>query len=85
MVPLFHVNAWGLPYTAPLTGGSLIFPGGALDGTSLYNLMDREKVTSAWGVPTVWLGLQSEIALRGKNPWVFLCNCWGVSRTSLHD
>ena len=68
VVPLFHVNAWGLPYTAPLTGCSLVFPGAALDGKSLYDLMDREKVTSAWGVPTVWLGLQGEIAGRGKNP-----------------
>ena len=68
VVPLFHVNAWGLPYTAPLTGCSLIFPGSALDGKSLFDLMDREKVTSAWGVPTVWLGLQGEIAARGKNP-----------------
>ena len=68
VVPLFHVNAWGLPYTAPLTGCSLIFPGGALDGKSLFDLMDRENVTSAWGVPTVWLGLQREIAARGKNP-----------------
>ncbi len=68
VVPLFHVNAWGLPYTAPLTGASLIFPGPALDGASLYDLMDREAVTSAWGVPTVWQGLQGEITNRGKNP-----------------
>ena len=68
VVPLFHVNAWGLPYAAPLTGASLIFPGGALDGASLFDLMDREKVTSAWGVPTVWLGLQAEISSRGRNP-----------------
>ena len=71
VVPLFHVNAWGLPYTAPLTGGSLIFPGPALDGKSLFNLMEREKVTSAWGVPTVWLGLQNEIASRGHKPKSF--------------
>ena len=68
VVPLFHVNAWGLPYSAPLTGSSLIFPGAALDGASLFELMAREKVTSAWGVPTVWLGLQGEIAKRGQNP-----------------
>jgi fatty-acyl-CoA synthase len=47
-VPLFHVNAWGLPYTAPMVGASLIFPGAQLDGASLYQLMDREGVTSAW-------------------------------------
>ncbi len=71
VVPLFHVNAWGLPYTAPLTGGSLIFPGAALDGKSLFNLMENEKVTSAWGVPTVWLGLQAEIVNRGRKPSSF--------------
>jgi fatty-acyl-CoA synthase len=68
VVPLFHVNAWGLPYAAPLTGASLIFPGAALDGASLFKLMDDEKVYSAWGVPTVWLGLQGEIANQGRMP-----------------
>ncbi|MEP3047067.1 MAG: long-chain fatty acid--CoA ligase [Roseibium sp.] len=68
VVPLFHVNAWGLPYGAPLSGASLIFPGGALDGKSVFDLMDREKVFSAWGVPTVWLGLINEINQRGRLP-----------------
>lgn len=68
VVPLFHVNAWGLPYTAPMVGASLIFPGGALDGASLFKLMDEEKVSSAWGVPTVWQGLAGEIANQGRNP-----------------
>lgn len=68
VVPLFHVNAWGLPYAAPLTGASLVMPGGKLDGPSLFSLMDNEQVTSAWGVPTVWLGLQGEIAAQGRNP-----------------
>ncbi|WP_226578585.1 long-chain-fatty-acid--CoA ligase [Acuticoccus sediminis] len=68
VVPLFHVNAWGTPYTAPLTGASLIFPGGKLDGPSIYELMDSEKVWSAWGVPTVWLGLLNEIDKRGRIP-----------------
>jgi fatty-acyl-CoA synthase len=68
VVPLFHVNAWGLPYACPLAGASLIFPGPALDGKSIFDLMDSEKVSSAWGVPTVWLGLQGEIAARGRNP-----------------
>ncbi|WP_306147953.1 MULTISPECIES: long-chain fatty acid--CoA ligase [unclassified Roseibium] len=68
VVPLFHVNAWGLPYSAPLSGASMIFPGGALDGKSLYDLMEREKVFSAWGVPTVWLGLMNEINQRGRLP-----------------
>jgi 3-(methylthio)propionyl---CoA ligase len=68
VVPLFHVNAWGLPYGAPLSGASLIFPGGALDGKSVFALMDQEKVFSAWGVPTVWLGLMNEITQRGRLP-----------------
>ena len=68
VVPLFHVNAWGLPYTAPLTGSRFVMPGPKLDGPNLFRLMDEERVTSAWGVPTVWLGLQAEIARRGGNP-----------------
>ncbi|WP_150525680.1 long-chain-fatty-acid--CoA ligase [Roseibium sediminis] len=68
VVPLFHVNAWGLPYAAPLTGASLIFPGPKLDGKSLFDLMDQEKVYSAWGVPTVWLGLLGQIRAEGRNP-----------------
>ena len=68
VVPLFHVNAWGLPYFAPLMGHSLIMPGGALDGPSLFKLMDSEGVFSAWGVPTVWLGLTAEMAEQGRKP-----------------
>ena len=68
VVPLFHVNAWGLPYAAPLTGASLIFPGPKLDGPSVYDLMDGEDVFSAWGVPTVWIGLLAEIEKRGRKP-----------------
>ncbi|MEM0906058.1 MAG: long-chain fatty acid--CoA ligase [Pseudomonadota bacterium] len=67
-VPLFHVNAWGLPYTAPLTGASLVMPGSSLDGPSLFALMDQEEVTSAWGVPTVWMGLLDEIDRMGRLP-----------------
>ncbi|MBO9403292.1 long-chain-fatty-acid--CoA ligase [Shimia sp. R9_1] len=68
VVPLFHVNAWGLPYIALLTGASLVFPGGALDGESLFKLMEGENVYSAWGVPTVWLGLQGEMEKQGRMP-----------------
>ncbi|OYV30972.1 MAG: long-chain fatty acid--CoA ligase, partial [Thiomonas sp. 20-64-9] len=52
-----HVNAWGIPYAAALTGAKLVFPGPALDGKSLFELMRDEGVTLAAGVPTVWLGL----------------------------
>ena len=68
VVPLFHVNAWGIPYAAPLIGCSLVMPGPRLDGASLYELMDAEGVYSAWGVPTVWLGLLAEIRRRGRPP-----------------
>ena len=68
VVPLFHVNAWGLPYFAPLMGMSLIMPGAALDGPSLWKLMEAEKVNSAWGVPTVWMGLMGEIKAQGRKP-----------------
>ena len=54
VVPMFHVNAWGLPYSAALTGCKLVFPGGAMDGKSVYELIEAEKVTFAAGVPTVW-------------------------------
>ena len=68
VVPLFHVNAWGLPYSAPLSGLSIVFPGPALDGASLYKLMDDEGVYSAWGVPTIWMGLMAEIKKQGRMP-----------------
>jgi fatty-acyl-CoA synthase len=57
IVPMFHVNAWGIPYAGPMTGAKLVFPGPALDGASLYGLMEAEKVNRSSGVPTVWLGL----------------------------
>jgi fatty-acyl-CoA synthase len=68
VVPLFHVNAWGLPYSAPLAGAPIVFPGPKLDGASLFDLMDREDVYSSWGVPTVWLGLLTEMTARGRKP-----------------
>jgi fatty-acyl-CoA synthase len=57
VVPMFHVNAWGLPYSVLLSGAKLVFPGPALDGKSLYELFESEGVTFSAGVPTVWLGL----------------------------
>src|SRR3546814_18224247 len=66
VVPLFHVNAWGLPYLMPLTGTKPVFPGPRLDGASLFALMDQEKVTAAWGVPTVWLGLVAEMRRQSR-------------------
>jgi 3-(methylthio)propionyl---CoA ligase len=57
IVPMFHVNAWGIPYTAAMVGCKLVMPGPFLDGASLYQLFETEKVTFSAGVPTVWLGL----------------------------
>ncbi len=57
VVPMFHVNAWGIPYGATMTGAKLVFPGPKLDGASLHELLVAEDVTFAAGVPTVWLGL----------------------------
>jgi acyl-CoA synthetase (AMP-forming)/AMP-acid ligase II len=54
VVPMFHVNAWGIPYSAALTGCKLVFPGPALDGKSVFELIEAEGVTFAAGVPTVW-------------------------------
>ncbi|MEC5160786.1 3-(methylthio)propionyl---CoA ligase [Janthinobacterium sp. CG_23.3] len=65
VVPMFHVNAWGLPYSVPLSGAKMVFPGAALDGKSLYELFESEKVTFSAGVPTVWLGLMN-YALQNK-------------------
>ncbi len=54
VVPMFHVNAWGIPYSAALTGAKLVFPGSGMDGKSIYELIEGEGVTYAAGVPTVW-------------------------------
>ncbi|PUE08748.1 long-chain fatty acid--CoA ligase [Limnohabitans sp. T6-5] len=54
VVPMFHVNAWGIPYSAAMVGAKLVFPGPALDGKSVYELIETEGVTFAAGVPTVW-------------------------------
>jgi 3-(methylthio)propionyl---CoA ligase len=57
IVPMFHVNAWGIPYAAPMVGAKLVFPGPGLDGASLYELMETEAVDSTSAVPTVWMNL----------------------------
>jgi acyl-CoA synthetase (AMP-forming)/AMP-acid ligase II len=65
VVPMFHVNAWGLPYSVPLVGAKLVMPGPHLDGKSLYELFESEKVTFSAGVPTVWLGLLNYVKQNG--------------------
>lgn len=61
VVPMFHVNAWGLPYSAAMTGAKLVFPGPAMDGKSIYELIESEKVNFAAGVPTVWQMLLAHV------------------------
>jgi fatty-acyl-CoA synthase len=65
VVPMFHVNAWGIPYGAALVGAKLVMPGPHLDGKSLYELFEAEQVSFSAGVPTVWLGLINH-ALQNK-------------------
>jgi 3-(methylthio)propionyl---CoA ligase len=65
VVPMFHVNAWGLPYVACMVGSRLVFPGPSLDGRSLYELMESEGVTVSAGVPTVWQGLFGHVNGQG--------------------
>lgn len=61
VVPMFHVNAWGLPYSACMVGAKLVLPGARLDGASLYDLFESEGVTVSAGVPTVWQGLLAHV------------------------
>ncbi len=67
VVPMFHVNAWGIPYIAPLVGCKLVMPGAALDGASLRALIEAEGVTFSAGVPTVWLGLLQYLEESGES------------------
>jgi len=62
VVPMFHANAWSLPYTCTMVGAKMVFPGPHLDGKSVYELIEQEKVTLSAGVPTVWLMLLNHMA-----------------------
>jgi fatty-acyl-CoA synthase len=65
VVPMFHVNGWGIPYCAPLAGASLVMPGRHLDGPSVHALLQEERVTFTAGVPTVWMGLLQHLRATG--------------------
>jgi fatty-acyl-CoA synthase len=65
MVPMFHANAWGLPFALPAVGGKLVLPGRQADGASLARLIAAEGVTIGVGVPTVWLGLVEHLEATG--------------------
>ena len=66
VVPMFHVNAWGLPYASAMAGAKLVMPGPRLDGASLHGLVRGEGVTMTAGVPTVWMGLLDWVEARGE-------------------
>jgi fatty-acyl-CoA synthase len=66
VVPMFHVNAWGIPHAAALAGAGLVLPGRHLDGASLASLMNEERVSISCGVPTVWLGLLQHLRTSGE-------------------
>lgn len=67
IVPMFHVNAWGIPYSAVLVGAKIVLPGPKMgDGETLQDLMEKESITIALGVPTIWLGLLTYLRETGK-------------------
>jgi len=66
VVPMFHVNAWGVPYASAMAGAKLVMPGAQLDGESLQQLIESEGVNNVLGVPTVWLGLLQYLRDSGK-------------------
>jgi fatty-acyl-CoA synthase len=66
VVPMFHVNAWGIPYATAMTGATLVMPGRHLDGPSLARLLNAERVTFTAGVPTVWMGLLQHLRASGE-------------------
>ncbi|SLN72807.1 3-(methylthio)propionyl-CoA ligase [Oceanibacterium hippocampi] len=65
VVPMFHANAWGLPYAAAMCGAKMVMPGARLDGESVYELLETENVTLSAGVPTVWLMLLGHVKAKG--------------------
>ena len=65
VVPMFHANTWSINFTAPISGASLVLPGPKLDGASIYELLDRYRVSCTAGVPTVWLMLLQHLASTG--------------------
>ena len=66
VVPMFHANAWGLGQSGPMIGAKLVMPGGKMDGPSIYEMLDTEKVTFTAAVPTVWLMLLQFLEESGK-------------------
>ncbi|MEM8986004.1 MAG: long-chain-fatty-acid--CoA ligase [Pseudomonadota bacterium] len=82
VVPMFHVNAWGVPYSIPMSGGKLVFPGPRLDGEGLYNIIEQEQCTASLGVPTIWLGLINYMKENNKKFSSLQYSCVGGSAMS---
>src|SRR5262249_23603001 len=70
VAPMFHANAWGMPYTSVMTGARLILPGPNVDPETVLDLLEKERVTVACGVPTVWLGVLSALE-KDPDRWKF--------------
>jgi len=66
IVPMFHANAWAITYAAPAAGTKIVMPGAGMDGASIYQLLDTEKVTASAAVPTVWMGLLQYLESTGS-------------------
>ena len=66
IVPMFHANAWALTFSVPAAGAKMVLPGAGMDGASIYELLEDEKVTATAAVPTVWLGLLQYLEQTGK-------------------
>jgi fatty-acyl-CoA synthase len=79
VVPMFHANSWGIAFTAPMKGAKLVMPGGKLDGASIYELLESERVTFTAAVPTVWLMLLAYMRKEGKRLSTLKCVVIGGS------
>ncbi|WP_378943808.1 fatty-acid--CoA ligase [Mesorhizobium sp. ANAO-SY3R2] len=66
VVPMFHANAWGLAQSTPMVGAKMVMPGGKMDGASIYEMLDTERVTFTAAVPTVWMMLLQHLEETGK-------------------
>ncbi|USX55311.1 long-chain fatty acid--CoA ligase [Lentzea sp. HUAS12] len=85
IVPMFHANAWGLPYGAMMTGASLVLPGPSSDPTHLLTLMETERVTVAGAVPTVWTSLVPQLAFHDLGATRFLLGGGSVIAPALSE
>ena len=86
VVPMFHANAWGNPYGAAMCGAKMVFPGDRMDGQSIFELLDQEKVTLTLAVPTVWLMLLQYLRKTGRKlPFLETGADRRVGRPEVHD